>query len=105
LCDVIFAKHHVVPQLVYRMSDSDESFEILRDIKPYNFEPLAKKVTESINCDELAAASAYVDPEQLHVPPTPTSGPQQELDWCVFIRVGVSLIDEATPSFYCITSF
>ena len=69
MCDVIFAKHHVVPQLVYKrsdqltdkMSDSGESFEILRDIKPYNFEPLAKNVTDSINCEELAAASAYVD--------------------------------------------
>ena len=45
LCDVIFAKHNVVPQLVYKrsdqltdkMSDSEESFDILRDIKPYNF--------------------------------------------------------------------
>ena len=67
MCDVIFAKHHVVPQLVYKrsdqltdkMSDSDESFDILRDFKVYNFEPLAKKVTDSINCEELAAASAY----------------------------------------------
>ena len=52
------------------MSDSDESFDIPRDIKPYNFEPLVKKVTYSINCDELAAASAYVDPEQPTVPLT-----------------------------------
>ena len=36
----------------------------MRDINPYNFEPLAKKVTDSINYEELAAASAYVDPEQ-----------------------------------------
>ena len=51
LRDVIFAKDHVVPQLVYKrldqltdkMSDSDESFYILRDIKPYNFEPLVKR--------------------------------------------------------------
>ena len=72
MCDVIFAKHHVVPQFVYkcldqltdRMSDSDECSDILRDIKPYNFEPLAKKVTDSINCEELAAGSAYMDPEQ-----------------------------------------
>jgi len=40
------------------MSDSNESFDILRDIKPYGFEPLAKKVTDNINCEELAAASA-----------------------------------------------
>jgi len=60
------------------MSDSDESFDILRDIKPYNFEPLAKKVTDSINCEELAAASTDVDLEQLPVPLTPS--PQQELD-------------------------
>jgi len=49
-CDVIFAKHRIVPQLAYnrssqltdKMSDSDECFDIPRDIKPYNFEPLAK---------------------------------------------------------------
>jgi len=80
-----------VPQFVYKhsnqltdnMSDSDESFDILRDIKPYSFEPLAKKVTDSINCEELAAASTYVHPEQPPVPPTP--GP-----------VGISLIDKST---------
>ena len=78
------------------MSGSDESFDILRDIKPYRFEPLVKKVTEtgSINCGQLAAASAYVNPEQSHVPPTP--GPLQELDWCVFICVSISLIDKST---------
>ena len=82
MCDVIITKHHLVPQLIYKltdqltdkMSDSDESFDILRYIKPYSFEPLAKKVTNSINCEELAAASAYVYPEQPHVPPTPDSG-------------------------------
>ena len=69
MCDVIFDKHHVVPQFVYRrsdqltdkMADSDESFEILRDIKPYSFVPLAKKVTGGINCEKLAAAMAYMD--------------------------------------------
>ena len=66
------------------MSDSDESFDILRDIRPYNFETLTKKVTGSINCEELAAASADVAPEQPPVPSTPDPGPQQELDWCVF---------------------
>jgi len=104
LCDVIFAKHHVVPQLVYKrsdqlidkMADSDESFDNLRDIKPYNFEPLAKKPTDNINCEELAAATAYVDPEQPPVPPTPGPGPQQQLDWRVFVRVGISLIDKST---------
>ena len=58
LCDVIFAKHHVVPQLVYKrsdqltdkMSDPDEGFDIIRDIKPYSYEPLEKKVTDKINC-------------------------------------------------------
>jgi len=82
------------------MSDSDKSFDILRDIKPYNFESLAKKVAGSINYEELAAASAYVDPEQLPVPPTPSPGPQQELDWCVdlFFCVGISLIDNSTHS-------
>jgi len=78
------------------MSDSDKGFDILNDIKPYSFEPLAKKVTDSLNCEELAAASAYVDPEQLPVPPTPGAGPQQELDWCVFVCVGISLIDKST---------
>ena len=73
------------------MSGSDESFDILRDIKPYSFEPLVKKVTDSINSNELAAAGAYMDPEQPPVPPTPA--PQQKLDWCVFVCVGISLID------------
>ena len=45
------------------MSDSDETFDILVDIKPMNFEPLAKKVTDIINYEELAATSADVDPE------------------------------------------
>jgi len=88
-----------VPQLVYKrsdqltdkMSDSDESFDILRDI--YSFEPLVEKVTESINCEELAAASAYMDPEQPPVLPTPSSGPQQKLEWCVIVCVGISLIN------------
>jgi len=53
------------------MSDSDERFDILNDIKSYNFEPHAKRVTDSINCEELAAASADVDPEQLPVLPKP----------------------------------
>ena len=84
-----------MPQLIYKrfdqvtltdkVSDSDESFDILRDIKPYSIEPLVKEVTDSINCEDLAAASAYVDSEQ---PP----GPQQELDWCVFVCVGRSVI-------------
>jgi len=60
------------------MSNSDERFDILRDIKPYNFEPLTDKVTDNISCEELAAVSADVDLEQPHVPPTP--GPQQKLD-------------------------
>jgi len=62
LCDIIFAKHHIVPQLVYKhsdqLSDSDKSFDILRDIKPYSFEPLVQKVTDSINCKELTGVSA-----------------------------------------------
>ena len=57
--------------LAYKMSESDETFDILRDIKPYTFEPLAKNVTDSINCEELAAASADVAPEQPPVPSTP----------------------------------
>ena len=73
-----------MPQLVYersdqltdKMSDSDERFDILRDIKPYSFEPPAIKITDSIHCEELAAASANVDPEQPHMPPT--HGPGQQ---------------------------
>ena len=92
MCDVTFAKHHVVPQLVSKrsdqladkMSDSDEIFDILKDIKPYNFEQLAKRDTDGINYEELAATSAYVDTEQPPVPPKPDPGPQQELDRCVF---------------------
>ena len=44
---------------VNKRSDSDERFDILMYIKPYSFEPLAKNVTGSIKCEELAAASAY----------------------------------------------
>jgi len=59
-----------------------------------------KRVTESINCEELAAASAYVDLEQPPVPPTTDPGAQQlveqELDWCVFVCVGIILIDKST---------
>ena len=51
-------------QLTDKMSDTDERFDILGDIKPYSFEPLAKMFTDSINCEELAAASADVDLEQ-----------------------------------------
>ena len=78
------------------MSYSDERFDILRDIKPYNFESLAKKVTDSINCDELGAASVDVDLEQPPVPLTHGPGPQQELDLCVYVCVAISLIDKAT---------
>jgi len=78
------------------MSDFDESFDILRAIKPYSFEPLAKKVRDNINCDDLAAASAFIDPDQPPVPSTPDPGPQQKLDWCVFVCVGISLTDVNT---------
>jgi len=53
-----------------------------------------KTIADSINYEELAAASADVDLEQPAVPQTP--GPQQELDWCVFVCVGISLIDMST---------
>jgi len=76
------------------MSDPNTSFDILRDIKPYSFEPLVKTVTDSINCEELAAASADVDPQQPPVPPTPC--PQHELVGLVCICVGISLIDKST---------
>ena len=48
------------------------------------FDPLAKRVTNSIDCEELAVTSAYVYPVQTPVPPTPGPRPQQDLDWCVF---------------------
>ena len=44
-------------QLSDKMSDSDESFDILRDIKSYSFEPVAEKVTDRINCEQFATAS------------------------------------------------
>jgi len=61
-----------VPQFVYKrpdqlrdkMSDPSKGLTFSGDIKPYSFEPLAKKVTERINCDELPASSAYLDAEQ-----------------------------------------
>jgi len=102
LCDVIFAIHYVLPQFVYKrldqltdkMSDSDESFDILRDTKPYNFEPLEKKVIDSINCEELAVGSAYVDTEQPPVPPTLI----HNKSWIgvYLFCVGISLIDKST---------
>jgi len=69
-------------QLVYKpsdrltdnMSDSGESFAILRDNNPYSFEPLAKTFADSMNCEELTAASAYMDFEQPPVPPSPGPG-------------------------------
>ena len=79
-----------------KLSDSDESIGIVRHIKPISFEPLAKKLTDSINCEELAVGSADVDPEQPPMPPTPGPGPQQVLDCCVFVCVGISLIDKST---------
>jgi len=72
------------------MSDSDESFDILMDIKTYSFESL----TDSTYCEELASASPTVHQGQAPVPPTP--GPRQELDWRVFVCVGIRLIDKST---------
>ena len=63
---------------------------------PYSFQPLAKKVTDIINCENLASESADVNPEQPPVPLTPDPGPQQELHSCVFVCVGISLIDKST---------
>ena len=71
------------------MSDSDEGFDIFRYIKPYNFEPLANRVTDSIICEELAAASADVDLEQAPVLPTSSLGPR-------FVCVDICLIDKST---------
>jgi len=72
-------------KLTDKMSDPDESFDILRDIKPYTVEPLAKNVTDNINCEELAGASAYVDPDQPPVPPTP--GPVHKKNKVVFVCI------------------
>jgi len=58
------------------MSDSDESFNNLKDIKPYNLILLVNKVTDSIKQKELAPASADVHLEQPPVSPTPSPGPQ-----------------------------
>jgi len=96
----MFDKLHVVLKLVYKRSDqltdkmldSDDIFYILTDIKSYIFERQMKKVIDSINCEALAAASAHMDPEQQPVPLIPR--PQQELDWCVYVCVGISLIDK-----------
>ena len=93
MCNVIFAKHHIVPHLVCKhsdqltdkMSDSNECFDILRDIKPYSFEQLVKRVTNSIKCEELATANAYMDPKQPPVLLTPSPTPQQELDLFVLV--------------------
>jgi len=68
------------------MSDSDESFNNLRDINrssPTTLKHSRKRVTDSINCEELAAASADVEPEQPPVSAPPGPSPQQELDWCI----------------------
>ena len=78
------------------MSDSDKRFDILRDIKPCSFESLATKFTHSISCQELAAANADVDLEQLSIPgPSPGPSPQQELDGCAFVCVAISLVDKS----------
>jgi len=55
-----------------------------------------KRVACSINCEELAAASAGVGLDQPPVPPTSGPRTQQELDWCVFVCVGICLIDKST---------
>jgi len=81
------------------MSDPDESFDILRDIKPQSFEPLTKNVTDSINCKELAPVNLYVDPEQQPVPLTSVPRSTTRVgDWYVFVCVGISLIGKSTHS-------
>jgi len=52
ICLTFFA-YNRNDKLTDKMSNSDERFDILRDIKPYNFETFAKKVTNGINCEEL----------------------------------------------------
>jgi len=78
------------------MPDYDGSFDISGLSSPTTLNHSRKRVTGSINCEELAAASADVHQEQ---PPVPqTSGPslQQQLDWCVFVYVGITLIVMST---------
>ena len=57
-------------------------------------------VTDSTNCEKLAAASADMHLEQPPVPPKPGPSPQQELDWYVFVCVGISLKGQSTPRKY-----
>jgi hypothetical protein len=66
------------------MSDCDESFELHRDIKPYSFEPLAKKVKS-----DNGTLDIDTEAEQPPVPPTPAPvpGPQELPDWCVFTKL------------------
>jgi len=55
-----FADKHP-DQLADKMSDSDDCFDLLRDISsPTTLNYTRKKVTDSINCEELAAASADI---------------------------------------------
>ena len=77
--------------MINNISDSDESLVNLRDIKPYNFEPLVNKVTYRNNYEELATASAYVYLEQPHLAMIPAHGPH-----C--ICSGISLIDKSSNS-------
>ena len=51
---------------------------------PTTVNHLQKSVTDSVNCEKLAAASADVHLEQPLVQLTPNLGPQPELDWRVF---------------------
>jgi len=61
-------------QLTDKLSDSDEISDILSYIKSYNIEPLPKKVTDSINCEELAATSASIAPTcAVETRPRPTT--------------------------------
>jgi len=60
--------HKCFDQLTDKMSDSDESFDT-HWYQAIQLWTIREKVKDSINCEELAAASAYVDPEQPHVPP------------------------------------
>ena len=94
----MFYKHHIAPQLCLQASwpVDRQNVRFWRNVWPfqgyqdvYNFEPPTKRVTDSINYEELAAASADVHLEQPPVPSTSEPDPH-------FVCVRIILIDKST---------
>ena len=92
LCDVIFAKHQLVPQPCLQESWPVDREYVRFQRKSWHIQGYLalqlwttheKRVTDSFNCEELAAANANMHLEQ---PPVPH----------VFVCVGISLIDKST---------